>query len=140
MSDDNNGAAMIGSNSLSSDFCHRTLTCNRAVIFARNIRRSNGENRMLQVIRKFQDLIVTGERRGPRVALTLLAGVALPSLLAAPAPAQRVSFVPGTLVVSRIHFDPDTNPARNGESFPFIFNDPNVSGIQGSIFLDSFRI
>src|SRR5258708_5277601 len=94
---------------------------------------------MLQGI-NFRDLIVTGERRGPSVALALLVGVALPDILAAPALAQRVSFVPGTLVVSRIHFDPDTNPARNGESFPFIFNDPNVSGIQGSIFLDSFRI
>ena len=94
---------------------------------------------MLQGI-NFRDLIVTEERRGPRVAVALLVGVALPSILAAPALAQRVSFVPGTLVVSRIHFDPNTNPARNGESFPFIFNDPNVSGIQGSIFLDSFRI
>jgi hypothetical protein len=95
---------------------------------------------MLQGNKNFQDLIVTGRRRVPAVALALLVGVALPSILASPALAQRVSFIPGTLVVSRIHFDRDTNPARNGESFPFIFNDPNVSGIQGSIFLDSFRI
>src|SRR5258708_4632344 len=94
---------------------------------------------MLQGI-NLRDLIVTGERRGPSVALALLVGVALPGILAAPALAQRVSFVPETVVVSRIHSDPDTKPARNGESFPFIFNDPNVSGIQGSIFLDSFRI
>src|SRR5260370_5368970 len=94
---------------------------------------------MLQGI-NLRDLIVTGERRGPSVALALLVGVALPGIMASPALAQRSGFIPGTLVVSRIHFDPDTNPARNGESFPFIFNDPNVSGIQGSIFLDSFRI
>jgi hypothetical protein len=94
---------------------------------------------MLQGI-NFRDFTVTGERRGRRGAVALLVGVALPSFLAAPALAQRVSFIPGTLVVSRIHFDRDTNPARSSESFPFIFNDPNVSGIQGSIFLDSFRI
>jgi hypothetical protein len=89
---------------------------------------------MLQGNKNFQDLIVTGRRRVPAVALALLVGVALPSLLMAPALAQRVSFIPGTLVVSRIHFDPDTNRARNGVSFPFIFNDPNVSGIQGQHF------
>src|SRR5579863_2910143 len=46
-------------------------------------------------------------------------------------------FVPGTLVVSRVHFVPDTTPRPEG--FPQIFSDPNVSGIQGTIFLDSFR-
>ena len=44
-----------------------------------------------------------------------------------------------TLVVSRVVYNGDTNPARQGETFPTIFNDPNVSGIQGSIFLDSYR-
>jgi hypothetical protein len=95
---------------------------------------------MLQGITHFRDWIVTVERKSSTVGLALLVGSALPSILASPALAQRSSFVPGTLVVSRIHFDRDTNPARSGESFPFIFNDPNVSGVQGSIFLDSFRI
>jgi hypothetical protein len=95
---------------------------------------------MLQRITHFSDLIATVERRGSRVGLALLVGGALPGFLTSPTLAERLSFAPGTLVVSRIHFDRDTNPARSGDSFPFIFTDPNVSGIQGSIFLDSFRI
>ena len=42
-------------------------------------------------------------------------------------------------MVSRIQYVGDTNPARSGESFPLIFNDPNVTGIEGKIFLDTFR-
>lgn len=69
----------------------------------------------------------------------LLAGTAaVAGFVAAPAFAQQ-AFVPNTLVVSRIVYAGDTNPARAGESFPTIFNDPNVSGVQGSIFLDSYR-
>jgi hypothetical protein len=62
------------------------------------------------------------------------------SVLTAPALAQQRAFVPGTLVVSRVHYNGDTNRARGSESFPLIFNDPNLSGIQGSIFLDSFLL
>ncbi|HXP32335.1 MAG TPA: hypothetical protein VN832_14670 [Stellaceae bacterium] len=47
-------------------------------------------------------------------------------------------FIPDTLVVSRVHFVPDTTP-HDGETYPEIFNDPNVSGIQGTIFLDTYR-
>ncbi|HXZ00980.1 MAG TPA: hypothetical protein VEI03_13340 [Stellaceae bacterium] len=68
----------------------------------------------------------------------LLAGTALAmSGALAPGMAQN-AFIPDTLVVSRIVYNGDTNPARAGETFPTIFNDPNVSGIQGSIFLDSY--
>ena len=95
---------------------------------------------MLQGMMKVHDLIATARRRYLIIGLALIAGGALPSILVSPALAQRSAFIPGTLVVSRIHFERDTNPARNGEGFPFIFNDPNVSGIQGSIFLNSFRI
>jgi len=77
-----------------------------------------------------------------RAALRLgwLAGTALLAGAAAPAMAtdSATSFIPNTLVVSRIVFNGDTNPARAGETFPTIFNDPNVAGIQGSIFLDSY--
>jgi hypothetical protein len=41
-----------------------------------------------------------------------------------------------TLVVSRIQYVPPT-PAP--EPFPQIFNDPNVSGVQGNIFLDYYK-
>lgn len=41
-----------------------------------------------------------------------------------------------TLVVSRIQYVPPTPAA---EPFPLIFNDPNVSGIQGNIFLDYYK-
>lgn len=58
---------------------------------------------------------------------------------AVPGHAQNAGgFIPNTLVVSRVHFVPDTTP-RGGETYPEIFNDPNVSGIQGSIFLDTYR-
>lgn len=41
-----------------------------------------------------------------------------------------------TLVVSRIQYVPPTPAA---EPFPLIFNDPNVTGIQGNIFLDYYK-
>lgn len=69
---------------------------------------------------------------------TILAGTALAmSGMLAPGMAQN-AFIPDTLVVSRVVYNGDTNPARAGETFPTIFNDPNVSGIQGSIFLDTY--
>lgn len=68
----------------------------------------------------------------------LLGGTALAmSSMLTPGMAQD-AFIPNTLVVSRVVYNGDTNPARAGETFPTIFNDPNVSGIQGSIFLDSY--
>jgi hypothetical protein len=70
----------------------------------------------------------------------LLAGTALFLASAATSSlAANDAFVPNTLVVSRIVFNGDTNPARAGETFPTIFSDPNVTGIEGSIFLDSYR-
>src|SRR5579863_5831942 len=74
-----------------------------------------------------------------RLTLGLLAGVASLTPGAVPTLAADHSFIPDTLVVARVMFNRDTNPARAGETFPTIFNDPNVSGIQGSIFLDSYR-
>ncbi|HEV2189990.1 MAG TPA: hypothetical protein VGR70_22485 [Stellaceae bacterium] len=41
------------------------------------------------------------------------------------------------LVISRIQYVTDTTPRP--ESFPLIFTDPNVSGVQGNIFLDYLR-
>ncbi len=69
----------------------------------------------------------------------LLAGTALAmSGMLTPGSMAQDAFIPNTLVVSRVVYNGDTNPARAGETFPTIFNDPNVSGIQGSIFLDSY--
>ena len=42
------------------------------------------------------------------------------------------------LVVSRIQYVNDLTPRP--EAFPFIFTDPNVSGVQGNIVLDYFRV
>jgi hypothetical protein len=42
----------------------------------------------------------------------------------------------GTLVVSRIQY---VAPTPEPEPFPQIFSDPNVSGIQGNIFLDYYK-
>jgi hypothetical protein len=68
----------------------------------------------------------------------LVAGAALASAgFATPGFAQD-AFIPNTLVVSRIVYSGDSNPAHAGEKFPAIFNDPNVSGVQGSIYLDSY--
>jgi hypothetical protein len=47
-------------------------------------------------------------------------------------------FTAGDLVVSRLQYDGDSNPSRSGETYPNIFTDPAVSGIQGSIHLDEY--
>jgi hypothetical protein len=47
-----------------------------------------------------------------------------------------IVFIPGALVVSRIQYDGDT--FGSPETYPFIFADPDVSGIQGSIHLDQY--
>jgi hypothetical protein len=69
----------------------------------------------------------------PRLhAAYLLLGGGLAAALSNPASAD-----PGrgaTLVVSRIQYVTDGTPRPEG--FPYIFNDPNVSGAQGNIFLD----
>jgi Protein of unknown function (DUF3237) len=45
-------------------------------------------------------------------------------------------FIPGALIVSRVHYD--GNNFGNATPFPDIFNDPSVPSIQGSIFLDQY--
>ena len=47
---------------------------------------------------------------------------------------DRDHFAPGSLVVSRIQYD--GNSFGSTETFPTIFTDPAVTGIQGKIFLD----
>ena len=79
----------------------------------------------------------THKRRQMLIALTLLTSTPLAGIPVSSTLAQEY---PGPLVVSRIVYFNDTNPARIGEGYPTIFNDPNVSGIQGNVFLDSFRI
>jgi hypothetical protein len=74
-----------------------------------------------------------------RLALGLALLASIPQLGGAALPVLADSDHQPTLVVSRIQYVGDTNPARRGETFPLIFNDPNVTGIQGKIFLDMFR-
>ena len=64
----------------------------------------------------------------------LLLGGALTSVLSSPAVAD-LKRGP-VLVVSRIQYVTDTTPRP--ETYPLIFNDPNVTGVQGNIFLDYF--
>lgn len=46
---------------------------------------------------------------------------------------------PGSIQVSRVQYDGNTVPPDGYDhTFPNIFNDPNVSGIQGSIWIDQF--
>ena len=46
------------------------------------------------------------------------------------------SFIPGALAVSRIQYD--GNSFGSTETFPNIFQDPAITGIQGSIFIDQY--
>lgn len=46
------------------------------------------------------------------------------------------AFFPGALVVSRVQYD--GNAFGSSETYPEIFNDPNISGIQGSIHIDQY--
>jgi hypothetical protein len=80
--------------------------------------------------------------RARRPYSRLIAGLAV-SATAAPALAGSddpafPGFTAGDLVVSRIQYDGDSNPSRSGETYPDIFNDSAVSGIQGSIYLDEY--
>lgn len=45
-------------------------------------------------------------------------------------------FIPGTLIVSRVHYAGNT--FGSAETFPDIFNDPTVSGVTAPIFLDQY--
>jgi hypothetical protein len=74
-----------------------------------------------------------------RFAFGLALVASIPQLGGTASPVHADSFVRSTLVVSRILYVGDSNPARSGEGFPLIFNDPNVTGIQGEIFLDTFK-
>jgi len=64
------------------------------------------------------------------VLLTSLAGQAFSQNT------QFHGFLPGTLVVSRIHYD--GNAFGSTETFPTIFNDPNISGITASVHIDEY--
>ncbi len=55
---------------------------------------------------------------------------------AAMAQSHAVPFIPGTLVVSRVHYAGNTFGST--ETFPDIFNDPNISGITAPIFIDEY--
>jgi hypothetical protein len=68
----------------------------------------------------------------PTLASIVLLTVFLALNLATPALAQEDSL----LVLSRIQYDGNTfgNPAN----YPYIYNDPTVSGVQGSIHLDVY--
>lgn len=71
--------------------------------------------------------------------IAALAGVAMLSTTAAPALAGGSAFpgfMPGNLVVSRIQYD--GGPSSTYGGYPTIFNDPSISGIQGSIHLDEY--
>jgi len=74
-----------------------------------------------------------------RSALTcLMAGVLLAaslSIRASSDPFDHV-FIPGALAVSRIQYDGTSFGTT--ETFPTIFNDPAITGIQGSIFIDQY--
>jgi hypothetical protein len=87
------------------------------------------------------DLNLARTARIRSLRTVLLAGTALLSTAMASFadPFSGTGFIPGTLVVARIQYETDTNPARASETYPTIFTDPAVSGIQGSIFLDSYR-
>lgn len=85
----------------------------------------------------------------PRALRNLLAGAALLGI-AMPAfadplqlfpggpqfPGDGFPFVPGVLEVSRVAYDGNT--FGSSETYPFIFNDPNVTGVQGSIHVDQY--
>ena len=69
-----------------------------------------------------------------------VAGVAMLSATTTPAFAGSggstfPGFTAGDLLVSRIQYD---GPSTPDGGYPYIFNDPNVTGIQGSIHLDEY--
>jgi hypothetical protein len=78
-------------------------------------------------------------RDQPRLRRALVTALALYTGLGAMAAADNAhagAFVSGALVVSRIQYN-GTDFATT-DTFPTIFNDPNISGIQGSIYLDQY--
>ncbi len=68
----------------------------------------------------------------------LFAGIVSAAALAIPAAAGPVEFpfIPGALVVSRVEYDGNTFGST--ETYPLIFNDPSVSGVQGKVFIDQY--
>ena len=81
--------------------------------------------------------------RGSRLRVALAGFVATailaPTMFARQSPKHEnffPGFIPGTLAVSRVQYDGNTFGST--ETFPNIFNDPNISGIQGSIFIDEY--
>jgi hypothetical protein len=71
-----------------------------------------------------------------RFALSLLAGSALMGGLSGPVVAQSAPTT-NHLIVSRIQYDGNT--FGNPTPYPYIFADPTVTGIQGSIHLDEYK-
>ena len=69
-----------------------------------------------------------------RVIIVALAAACTGSLFAQPP--QHIFFIPGALIVSRVHYD--GNNFGNTTPFPGIFTDPSVASIQGSIHLDQY--
>jgi len=49
---------------------------------------------------------------------------------------QAHGFFPGALVVSRVHYS--GTAFQTSDTFPTIFNDPNISGITAPIYLDQY--
>lgn len=45
---------------------------------------------------------------------------------------------PDSIQVSRVQYDGNTVSDGYNDTFPYIFNDPNVSGLQGSVWIDQF--
>src|SRR5271157_2112926 len=68
------------------------------------------------------------------ITCALLATMIIGTLLATPILAQQ--FTPGNLVITRIQYD--GNKFGSPLKYPYIFNNPNVTGVQGSIWLDQY--
>lgn len=65
----------------------------------------------------------------------LLASILLGTLLTGSLVAQQ-QFTPNNLVVTRLQYD--GNRFGSPLKYPYIFNNPNVSGVQGSIWIDQY--
>ncbi len=72
-----------------------------------------------------------------RISVPLVLFLLLGVLLVAGAFAQ-TPLAPGSIQVSRVQYDGNTVNDGSNTTFPYIFNDPNVTGLQGSIWIDQF--
>ena len=72
------------------------------------------------------------------VAIAILGAILAPTMFAQQSRPNGVfhGFIPGVLAVSRVEYD--GNNFGSTETFPDIFNDPTISGVQGSIFIDEY--